>query len=108
MQEKPLLLLQLDLYAHAVKHLDLDSDGGHGCSIDQCPDPQIVETFNAVDGSRKIPRQLGLYEAQPDNRSQKHDLPVEEAWARQVSSNQPEHALVDERRKRPDVILVSR
>src|SRR5262249_40209399 len=48
MQQKALLLLQLDLKANAVEDLDLDPDRCNRRGIDQCPDPKIIQTFNAV------------------------------------------------------------
>src|SRR5215471_20692325 len=114
MQKKPFLLFQFDLNADAVENLDLDSNGGDRRSIDQSEDPQIVGTLDAEDspwpavGRWKVSSELRLHETQPDDRREEHDLPVEQARPWQVAPDQAKDALIDERRKRPNVVFIAR
>ena len=54
----------------------------------------------------KYSDQFGLHETQANDGPEKHDLPVEQAGPRQIASNDANDALIDERRERPDVVLV--
>ncbi len=49
-----------------------------------------------------------MHKAQADDRGEEHDLPVEQAGTRQVAANQAKDALIDERRKRPDIVFIER
>ena len=51
---------------------------------------------------------LALHEAQPDDRGEKHDLPVEQARRRQIAADQAINAEIDEWRERPDVVFIER
>src|SRR5258708_22561041 len=104
-EEQALLLVQFDLNAHAVEDLELNPDGHRRRGINCRLDPQIA-AVQAENGTRKVSKQLTLYETQADDRGEKHNLPVEQAGRRQVAANKPVNAEIDEWRKRPDVVLV--
>src|SRR5258708_12542417 len=104
-QQEPLLFLQFDLSAHAVEYLQLDSN--HQCRgcVNRNLNPYITGALKTEDGTRKVSRQLRLHEAQSDDGSKEHDLPVKQARGWQIAPNQPVDAEIDERRERPDVVL---
>src|SRR5579863_6200175 len=105
-QQKALLLLQFDLNPDTVEDFDLDSDCGHGRGIDQPPYPKVV-TFDTEDPARKIASDCAFNQTQSNNCGEEHDLPVKQARTRQVTANQSEDTLIDEGRKRPDIVLIS-
>src|SRR5258708_16588596 len=103
-EEQALLLVQFDLNAHAVEDLELNPDGHRRRGINCRLDPQIA-AVQAENGTRKVSKQLTLYETQADDRGEKHNLPVEQAGRRQVAADQAGNAEIDEWRKRPNVVL---
>src|ERR1051326_3014860 len=95
-EEETFLLFQLDLDAHAVENLQLDSDRGDARGVNCAVDPVVFWALYAEDGAGEISGQFCLHETQSDYGPEKHDLPVEQARPGNVALDQSENALIDE------------
>ena len=105
---KPLLLLQLDLDAHAVENLEFDPDGRHRRGVDRRPHPQVVGLSMLKMECGKYRASSRLHKTQPTIVVKNMICQSNRRGRRQIAPNQAKNALIDEGRERPDVVLIER